>query len=216
MPETNIPKIFDQFFVCRRCKIFFVTRKFRKMHNVINHRRKKEEPKVEKPKRVRAKREPLTCDICAKSFRIKALIRSHMNCHLIEKNHQCTHCPYASKRYQDLKKHIQVHHDPNRVIIKRPRLRRCRVCQEVLPDKKAFRTHMRLNHPKEKAERKPRIYKQCDKCEETFYSKKSYILHIKEKHAELLIIKCENCNRKFKTNFRLRKHKTRFGKLKEL
>lgn len=222
VPEQE-PKMFEQFFVCRRCKIliFFKSRKFRKMHNVINHRRKKkveegapEQPS--KPKRIRIAgklKEPLVCDLCSKSFKIKALIRSHMNCHLSEKLHQCTLCNYASKRYNDLRKHHDVHHNPNRVVVKRTRRRRCQECQEIFTDKKTLRTHMRLNHPKERAEKKPRIFKKCDNCEEVLYSKKGYILHIKEKHPEALAIKCEICNRKFKTNFRLKKHQGRYGEL---
>lgn len=207
----------DQFFVCRRCKIFFKSRKFRKIHNFINHRRKKKD-EVEvppKPKRIRVpgkRKEPLVCDLCLKSFKIKALIRSHMNCHLSERIHQCSSCSYASKRYNDLKKHHDVHHDPNRVIQKRTRRRRCRECKEIFNDKKSLRTHMRLNHPKEKAVRKPRIFKKCEKCEEVLYSKKTFIIHMKEQHPEAVIIKCEICNRRFKTNFRLKKHKSRYGK----
>lgn len=207
--------MYDQFFVCRRCKIFFKTRKFRKMHNVINHRRKKKEEeiievKIVKPKRRKTQSEPLICDLCSKSFKIKALIRSHMNCHLSEKLHQCTQCNYASKRFNDLRKHNDVHHNPDRIIrIKRPRRRRCQECQEIFADKLALRAHKRLSHRKV-VERKPKIFKTCEKCEEILYSKKSFIVHMKEKHPDTMAIKCDRCNRRFKTNFRLKKHKSRY------
>lgn len=188
------------------------------MHNVINHRRKKKEEEivevVKKPKRVRirgTRKEPSICDLCSKSFKIKALLRSHMNCHLSEKLHQCTQCNYASKRFNDLKKHNDVHHNPDRVIEKRPRKRRCRECQEIFADKLALRAHKRLSHRKV-VERKLKIFKTCEKCEEVLYSKKSFIVHMKEKHPDTMAIKCERCNRKFKTNFRLKKHKSRYGK----
>lgn len=191
------------------------------MHNAVNHRRKKPndenqpvtEGKVTKPRqRIRTgnKGEPLVCDLCSKSFRIKALIRSHMNCHTSDKPIQCPQCPYAGKRSYDLKKHNFVHHNPDRIIKKRTRRRKCDKCDEILENKQAFKLHMRLNH-KEKIKRKPRIFKRCEKCEEAIYTKKGYKVHMKEKHRGFMFIKCEHCNRRFKTNFRLKKHKARYG-----
>lgn len=214
--------MYDRFFVCRRCNctIFFKTRKFRKMHNAVNHRKKKPQSsedtnvsvQLKKRNRSAIKGEPFICDLCSKSFKIKALIRSHMNCHTNEKPIQCNLCSYAAKRNHDLKKHHFVHHNPDRIINKkRTRRRKCDKCNEILADKQTYKIHMRLNHPKEKLKRKPRIYKKCEKCEEAIYTKKSFKLHMKEKHQGFMYIKCEKCHRRFKTNFRLKKHKIRYG-----
>lgn len=212
-----MPEMFDQFLICRRCIIFFKTRKFRTMHNIVNHRKKKQPDKENIPKRRRRNRsdkEPLICDLCSKSFKIKALIRSHMNCHSSEKPLQCNLCSYAAKRNYDLKKHHFVHHNPDRIVAKkRIRRKKCDKCDEILPGKAAFKLHMRLNHPKEKLKRKPRIYKKCEKCEEAIHTKKGYKLHMKQMHRGFMYIQCDKCNRRFKTNFRLRKHQARYCKI---
>ncbi|KAG5684519.1 hypothetical protein PVAND_013748 [Polypedilum vanderplanki] len=227
VPEVPLPSLYDQYLICRRCTIFFKTHKFRKMHNAFNHRRKKIDvnkenlpgtstdttDKLAKPRqRIRnsIKGEPLVCDLCAKSFRAKTLIRSHMYSHTEDKPIQCTLCPYAGKRNHDLKKHIFTHHNPDRIKTKRIRRRKCDKCDEILENKQAFKLHMRLNH-KEKVKRKPRIFKRCEKCQEPIYTKKGYKIHMKEKHVGFMYIKCERCNRRFKTNFRLKKHKLRYA-----
>lgn len=225
VPE-NPPQMFDQFLICRRCTIFFKSRKFRKMHNALNHRKKRptedqntpkvsttvEPNKVRKRIRCGGKGKLLICDLCSKTFKIKALIRSHMNCHSLEKPLACNECSYTGKRSYDLKKHYFVHHNPDRVKKKRTRRRKCDKCDEILDSKKAFKLHLRLKH-REKVIRKPRIFKRCEKCQEPIYTKKGYKLHMKEKHRDFLYIKCEKCNRRFKTNFRLKKHRSRYGKL---
>lgn len=225
VPE-NPPQMFDQFLICRRCTIFFKSRKFRKMHNALNHRKKRpiedsnaskvstdvEPNKVRKRIRSGGKGKLLICDLCSKTFKIKALIRSHMNCHTLEKPLACNECSYTGKRSYDLKKHYFVHHNPDRVKKKRTRRRKCDKCDDILDSKKAFKLHLRLKH-REKVIRKPRIFKRCEKCQEPIYTKKGYKLHMKEKHRDFLYIKCEKCNRRFKTNFRLKKHKSRYGEL---
>lgn len=178
--------MYDQFLVCRRCTIFFKSNSFRKMHNQLNHRKKKPDsttktpdpPKVRKRIRSGGKGKLLVCDLCSKTFRIKALIRSHMNCHTTEKPLLCDLCPYAGKRTYDLKKHHLVHHNPDRIKKKRTRRRKCDKCPEILDNRKAYRVHMRLNH-REKIARKPRIYKKCEKCQEAIFTKKGYKLHMK-------------------------------------
>ncbi|XP_070506421.1 zinc finger protein draculin-like [Chironomus tepperi] len=222
VPE-NPPQMFDQFLICRRCTIFFKSRKFRKMHNAFNHRKKRptgvltaslnaEPNKIRKRIRSGGKGKLLICDLCSKTFKIKALIRSHMNCHTLEKPLACSLCSYTGKRSYDLKKHHFVHHNPDRIKKKRTRRRKCDKCDEILDSKKAFKLHLRLKH-REKVIRKPRIFKRCEKCQEAIYTKKGYKMHMKDKHRDFLYIKCEKCNRRFKTNFRLKKHKSRYATL---
>ncbi|CAG9802242.1 unnamed protein product [Chironomus riparius] len=225
VPE-NPPQMFDQFLICRRCTIFFKSRKFRKMHNALHHRKKRptdnlnaskvstdnEPNKIRKRIRSGGKGKLLICDLCSKTFKIKALIRSHMNCHSLEKPLACDQCSYTGKRSYDLKKHYFVHHNPDRIKKKRTRRRKCDKCDDILDSKKAFKLHLRLKH-REKVVRKPRIFKRCEKCQEAIYTKKGYKIHMKEKHRDFLYIKCEKCNRRFKTNFRLKKHKSRYATL---
>lgn len=222
VPEHD-PSINDQFFVCRRCTIFFQTRKLRKEHNLLNHRRKiNGVPVVNGQQKHRLRRsslnkDPFTCDVCQKQFKQKSLLRSHMNSHQSEPQFFCPLCPYASKRNSDLKKHNDMHHNPDRIAKVSIRKRKCGSCEEVLNGKKALKIHMREKHPQELPAKKIRIVKrQCEKCEEVLEGAKAYRIHLKLSHSEAIVIRCETCHRKFKTNFRLKKHQNKYGKLPPL
>jgi hypothetical protein len=216
VPE-HAPSINDQFFVCRRCTIFFRTRKLRKQHNLEHHRRKvngvitSEKPK-QRQRRSSSNKEPFFCDLCAKAFRQKALLRSHMNTHLSEPCFFCPLCPYASKRNNDLKKHHETHHNPERTVVRRIRRRKCDKCEEILGGKKALKLHMREKHPPEKILKKRIFKKPCEQCDEVLEGMKAFKEHMKEKHAiSPADIRCETCHRRFKTNHRLKKHNLKFG-----
>jgi Zinc finger, C2H2 type len=218
VPE-HAPALNDQFFVCRRCTIFFRTRKLRKQHNLEHHRRKVNgelivsEKTKQRQRRSSANKDPFICDKCEKVFRQKALLRSHMNTHMKEPCFFCPLCPYASKRNNDLKKHHETHHNPERVVIRRIRRRKCEKCEEILDGKKAYKLHLRQKHPPESPVRKVRIFKKpCEKCEEVLEGMKAYRAHMKEKHAIAPAeIRCETCHRRFKTNHRLKKHNLKFS-----
>lgn len=215
VPEHE-PSINDQFFVCRRCTIFFRTRKLCKEHNLQHHRRKAptapaigDDKLKQRQRRSSSNKDPFICDLCQKLFKQKALLRSHMNTHLTEPQFFCTVCPYASKRNNDLKKHLAMHHNPDRIVKQRMRKRKCDECEEVLSGKKAFKLHMKEKHLPMKKCRVSR--RACEKCEEVLEGVKAYRLHMKQKHSEANNIRCETCHRKFKTNFRLKKHQIKFG-----
>lgn len=217
VPE-HAPAINDQFFVCRRCTIFFRTRKLRKLHNITHHRRKLNGQVVavdkakQRLRRSLSNKEPFICDLCEKNFKQKALLRSHMNTHMTEPQFFCSLCPYASKRNNDLKKHHETHHNPDRVVKQRVRKRKCEKCDDVLDGKKAFKKHMREKHPPEKSLKKGRFKKSCTECEEILDGIKAFRVHMKQKHSATTDIRCETCHRKFKSNFRLKKHKAKYGK----
>jgi hypothetical protein len=124
----------------------------------------------------------------------------------------CPLCPYASKRNNDLKKHHETHHNPERTVVRRIRRRKCDKCEEILDGKKAFKLHMREKHPPEKIFKKRIFKKPCEQCEEVLEGMKAFKEHMKEKHAILPAdIRCETCHRRFKTNHRLKKHNLKFG-----
>lgn len=251
VPSDNEPTINDQFFVCRRCTIFFKTKELRKLHNLAHHRKKVVEtvtaavtttttteeapeqpppPKLDeiaatpsaektaekKPsQKARLRRpsslDPFICDLCPKVFKQKPLLRSHMNCHVSEPQFFCKQCSYASKRNADVKKHYETHHDPDSgKFLKRKR--KCEHCSEILNGKKAFLQHMRATHAEVLKKLRSGITKKCEQCPEVFNSIKMFRIHMKKSHqAPVKDIRCEKCNRKFKTNFRLRKHVAKYG-----
>lgn len=184
----------------------------------MHHRRKinglpiGNEKHKQRQRRSSANKDPFICDLCQKLYKQKALLRSHMNTHQTEPQFFCTLCPYASKRNNDLKKHHAMHHNPDRIVKKRIRKRQCEKCEEVLDGKKAFKLHMREKHPPATPVKKPRIFqKTCEKCEEVLNGMRAYRLHLKLKHSEMSAVRCETCHRKFKTNFRLKKHQAKYG-----
>lgn len=155
--------------------------------------------------------DPFICDLCPKVFKQKPLLRSHMNCHVSEPQFFCKQCSYASKRNADVKKHYETHHDPDSgKFLKRKR--KCEHCSEILNGKKAFLQHMRASHAEALKKIRTGITKKCEQCPEVFNSIKMFRIHMKKSHqAPVKDIRCEKCNRKFKTNFRLRKHVAKYG-----
>lgn len=126
----------------------------------------------------------------------------------------CTLCSYASKRNADVKKHYETHHDPaSGKFLKRKR--KCDHCNEILNGKKAFLQHIRTLHSDTlKKLRGNTKTKACEECPEVFNNIKMFRIHMKKSHQipPVKDIRCEKCNRKFKTNFRLRKHLAKYGK----
>lgn len=93
------------------------------------------------------------------------------------------------------------------------RRKQCDKCEDVLDGKKAWKLHMREKHPPEPTLKKVRnLKKPCGECEEVLEGMKAYRLHMKHKHSIATEIRCETCHRKFKSNFRLKKHKVKYGK----
>lgn len=112
-----------------------------------------------------------------------------------------------------MKKHFETHHNPDNQHLKvNRRKRKCDKCDLIVDGRKALRIHIKESHPGTK---QVRVFtKQCEKCPETLNSVKLYRIHMKQVHPEPVDdIRCEKCNKKFKTNFRLKKHIAKFGKL---
>ena len=189
----------------------------------MHHKRKinglpiaEEKPK-QRLRRSSANKDPFVCDLCQKLYKQKALLRSHMNTHLSEPRFFCAMCPYASKRNNDLKKHHDSHHNPDRIVKNGIRRRKCEKCDDILNGKKAYKLHLKEKHPPETLPKKSRILKRpCEKCEEVLEGMKAYRLHMKQNHSETSGIRCETCHRKFKTNFRLKKHQLKYGEFEKV
>lgn len=186
----------------------------------MNHRRKVNvvpivsEKQKHRLRRSSSNKNPFICDLCQKQFKQKSLLRSHMNSHQSEPQFFCPLCPYASKRNSDLKKHHEMHHNPDRIVKVTIRKRKCEKCEEIINGKKALKLHMKEKHPQESPVKKIRIIKrQCEKCEQVLIGMKAYRLHLKQNHSEAIVIRCETCHRKFKTNFRLKKHQNKYCEL---
>ena len=81
-----------------------------------------------------------SCEICAKQFKCKKVLRSHLKSHLseAEKTHICTECGYKFGRKEHLRNHIQTHSIiPNFF---------CDVCGAGFKTKEQNRQHTKKHH----------------------------------------------------------------------
>lgn len=83
--------------------------------------------------------ESFVCDICAKIFRTRALLRLHSETHITTGRIKCNVCNLSLKNKKTLKTHLQTHSTAKTDQI-------CTICGKVMQNKTALKNHMRNVH----------------------------------------------------------------------
>jgi len=131
--------------------------------------------------------------VCQKSFLTKQKLTRHLKTHTDHHPYQCTECGEKFRKLNTLKTHQFTHRsDGNQAKYF------CN-CGLVFDTKNSLRQHKRKIHD-------PKKTYQCDinGCQQNFVNYKDYRLHGKTEHLNL---ECNICNKIFKTQQNIKKHK---------
>ncbi|CAD7087484.1 unnamed protein product [Hermetia illucens] len=129
--------------------------------------------------------------------------------------HHCDKCDEIFWTVDDLKKHKQVHIEPNQ----------CDFCSEVFWDDKQYMDHLyhHINYgPPFQCKKCPQKYQdkkyfvehltfhvfglKCEKCDKMFYRKNLLQVHLRTTHATERRYGCRTCGKRFKSSSHLRNH----------
>ena len=131
--------------------------------------------------------------------------------HPTENIYKCDQCVYGSNYLQNLKMHIDTHHNMTELI--------CNLCDYVTKWNQLFHAHMREKHnvikknvrksataaSTETGEKSSNKHL-CDQCDFVTKSKQYLKMHVNSKHNGLSL-KCDLCDHTSTSNSNLKKHK---------
>ena len=153
----------------------------------------------------------LKCEYCGKSFVNKKVLRYHINCRHVPKEHckvcdkmvpnlsehndrdhnpdnlkQCHLCAFTTNTQANLQHHLKIQHKEYVIVP-------CQYCGKQIRDMylKAHIKNTQCNLPQE--ERSLQRF-QCDQCDKTFVHSKGLKHHIKTIHNNEKDYKCEHCD----------------------
>lgn len=130
------------------------------------------------------------CEICGKRFITDPSLKDHIkNVHERAESFICQICGFVTHRADNLRRHISVRHSNKEYM-------QCPVCNEVIKQRSSFITHMRT-HTGERPHT-------CPKCGKTFRNHSQVAAHMRS-HGDGTF-ECDQCHRRFKTRFHLRRH----------
>jgi len=183
-------------YTCRICSVKFRHEQGLKQH--MKTHENKENPlqcihchkvfdsfeKLNKHKRaVHPKTKTATCKICHKKLCSEASLATHMLIHDDVKNYKCSFCFKSFRHAQALKKHEQLHKNPEKP-------NQCVICQIDHRTFEELTRHNKKFHPKEKK------YK-CQECGKYLSSVLSWKSH-QRIHTNKKPYKCDYCTQSFK------------------
>ena len=129
------------------------------------------------------------CDYCAKEFRWKSDMITHVRTHTGERPYSCDQCEYISANKSDLTRHIRTHTGENPFS--------CDVCGKSFGESGNLKRHQ-LTHSGDKQHR-------CDQCGKKFSLKCNLTRHLLT-HTGDKRHQCEQCGRLFSQKCHLTQH----------
>ena len=133
--------------------------------------------------------ETLTCMLCQQKYARERSLRCHMNEHHAMGPVMCKICSAVLADRSSLRKHMDKHSDEGF---------HCALCDKQLSCKGSLQRHM-LSHAKPEHE--------CALCHKKFKLKQSLLCHMQSLHSNDRPYKCDDCDRAFKRDAHLRRHK---------
>ncbi|CAH1786994.1 unnamed protein product [Owenia fusiformis] len=194
----------ERTFKCEICLKKFITRDSLKTHLLIHREERpfkcdmcsqafKFSSKLQRHKKVHTGEKPFKCEICSKSYTEKAHLINHSRIHTGEKG-KCFKCETCSKTFTEkgnLQRHIRIHTGENQFI--------CKFCSMRLADKVNLTAHENLH-------KGIRPYK-CKLCPMSYPNHSALVRHIRTHNP--VALKCDICQKNFKTKFRIIGHMKR-------
>ena len=190
-------KAHQQIFECGQCDLVFTSRKDRAVHRKTHTSFKCRFQDCEKTfatnsgmrrhRKLHTAEQSFLCSVCAKTFKSKRLLDSHMNVHG-EKNYPCDKCRKVFRYERTLEMHKRLHTGEGLLV--------CQYCGKKLNSKSSLERHERV-HTGEKP------YK-CEFCDKRFVCMSSLQTH-KQEHTGSQFV-CAQCGREFRSKNNLLEH----------
>ncbi|XP_059055031.1 zinc finger protein 888-like [Achroia grisella] len=139
------------------------------------------------------------CDICGRTYRLRASFINHLKIHQPKKRkrQKCTKC---DKTFADVKKHM---YNAHRKLSKEQRY--CVECNKYFKTDLSLKYHLQNT----KKHRHPDILKYpCPHCDMRFYNKFYQTIHIAAKHLDTLPYECDLCDKRFSRKSLIKSHIT--------
>ncbi|XP_045169569.2 zinc finger protein 429-like [Mercenaria mercenaria] len=132
------------------------------------------------------------CDLCDLKFQSKAWMQTHRSqVHATDKKFTCDECGKSFKALSYLRQHSQTHRKERNI--------QCPVCAKTFLYKNVLRIHL-LTH----SENRPH---HCNICGKGFKRQHDILVHKEGVHEAVEKYPCTDCDKKFTTKDRLRKHR---------
>lgn len=161
---------------CRSCRMVFVSRDEYVKHKLVHQK-------------------SFECDVCAKTFRTRFLLKSHYVQHINEKPFLCEICSRPFARSATLQKHRFTHVTEKSFV--------CEECGKCYSANFLLKQHIHQYHTNNTTV-------MCSQCSKIFTSTALLNIHIKAYHDEVNPYECAICKLHFKHPSALLRHRKRF------
>ena len=144
--------------------------------------------------RIHTGEKPFKCDSCNYESRNPRKLKLHKLKHSDKNLYFCKHCDYGTKHKRSLKTHEKVMHTYS------SRLFKCSLCNF-----KTLHDHRRVAHIKAHEQN---VHFDCNFCGKTIYDERDFKNHLKKHKAGpwKKNIACQECDKMFHSNERLKAH----------
>lgn len=203
-------------------------------HYMVSHMNHRHLPRKNKKDEVKN----YVCQICAKTFMTKAVLRNHELIHLPEKMYKCSQCDKAFAQLGGLRAHFTLKHiskiykckDCDRefdtqykwkyhvqtVHMNLPaKIYTCPECKMEYKIKKYFKTHV-CEHKKNKPVSTANKKYLCGQCDYRTQAQSFLDAHIASKHTGIYQFQCRYCGQKLAYNHSYRNHEKKCEKKEKL
>lgn len=140
------------------------------------------------------------CDVCHKDFRTLGGFNRHMVVHKSRERFSCKECSQTFGYKCSLEKHVLTKHRNLKNYM-------CYQCDKMFTQQHTLADHIKTHYGE-------RNHK-CTVCDKSFAQAANLRNHVSRKHNKCKVIECDQCDRKFSTNYELHRHQASHEGIKD-